>query len=249
PVAGAHYAAAVEKFLKRAQEAAWGALPSAAEAPGGYHPTPSLFPPSIGSNPGFGQLRPTLNEAPPRGYFAALRPVGALARRFLLCEGGGGSLVVVDPHAAVERSRASELAQLLRHGEDPSQRSLFAATVELSPGEAKSLTPLLAELERIGIEIEPFGGSSFAVKSLPLMLSEIDARELLTTLAAGDSVAESVGALACLAARSVSHELTPAETRSLFQALERADFEARCKHSQIVIFELPFLELERRARE
>ncbi len=253
PVAGAHYAAAVDRFLTRAQEAAWGAplpLPSAGESPpapltGGESP----FARPAGEPVGFGQLRPSLNQAPPPGYFAALRPLGMLARRFLVCEGAGGSLVVVDPHAALERVRLHALRKLWKDGADPAQRALFSATVELGAAEAKALAAHGESLERLGIEAEPFGGSAFAVKSVPAVLAEVDGRELLAALAAqapaeGGEWEGALQALACLAARTGSRELSPVETRALFQGLEDADFRAPARHDRVVLRELPLLELE-----
>ena len=56
-----------------------------------------------------GESLPDRNAAPAPGYFASLRPLGTLRARALVCEGPGGSLVVIDLHAARERVLAHRL--------------------------------------------------------------------------------------------------------------------------------------------
>ncbi len=260
PVAGAHYADAVDRFLTRAEANRGGGatfipLPGVADAPRAEGLFGAAFPPAAGEGrAGFGQLRPSLNQAPPPGYFSSLRLLGMLGRRFLVCEGAGGSLVVVDPHAALERARLEALRALWKNGADPAQRTLFGATVELTAAQARVLGAQSEGLERLGIEAEPFGGSAFAVKALPAVLNEVEPAALLSALAGALGESEepawdaALQAAACLSARTALREISAVEARALFDALEKADFERPVRHDQIVLTELPFLDLERRVR-
>jgi len=81
----AHYALAVERFLARAKEGA------------PLQGDPGVPVAHDGPRAPYGTARPSLNEAPPPGYFGQLRFVGELGHRFWLCEGAGGTLVVVHP--------------------------------------------------------------------------------------------------------------------------------------------------------
>ncbi|HEX8698207.1 MAG TPA: DNA mismatch repair endonuclease MutL, partial [Myxococcaceae bacterium] len=162
----AHYAQAVERFLTRAQEATWGAplpLPSAADAPSSAMQPPPV---PMGRAPSFGQALPQLNEAPPPGYFGALRPMGVLGGRFHVCEGPGGTLVVLDPHAALERARLMDFHRVLEEGRGPAP-SLFGTTVDLAVSSARALTGGREALAALGFDVEPFGGTSFALKAVP----------------------------------------------------------------------------------
>ncbi|MFZ5471774.1 MAG: DNA mismatch repair endonuclease MutL [Myxococcota bacterium] len=237
---GAHYASAVERFLSRASADGLSEplfTPVAAEPP-----------------PAYGQARPSLNEAPPPGYFTQLRYLGTLGKRFFVCEGRGGTLVVVDPHAALERVR---LGELVRHVEGPpaaAQPSLFTTTVELPPEAAKAITARRSSLARLGLTLSPFGGSSFALESVPPSLVGIDHVELLVELSrllpAGEANVEellpAVRLLACHAVGSL-REMSQEEVAGLFAELDRSDFHASCLHGQVVVSETPFLELCRRA--
>jgi DNA mismatch repair protein MutL len=254
----AHYAQAVERFLTRAQEAAWGAplpLPTAADAPSTSSMSPAQVP--MGRAPSFGQALPQLNEAPPPGYFGALRPMGMLGGRFHVCEGPGGTLVVLDPHAALERARLMDFHRVLEEGRGPAP-SLFGTTVDLAVPAARALVGGREALAALGFDVEPFGGTSFALKAVPPGLEGADPRTLLEALAqalpppgtALDAVglAEALRVMACHAARTSSDRLTDAQLRALLGELDAADFHPTCKHGTVVVLEMPLLELERRAR-
>jgi DNA mismatch repair protein MutL len=275
PRQAAHYAMAVERFLTRAQEASWGGplpLPGTQDAPGsGPGPLPfapasspsapgSSFAPVLplppGRSPAFGQAQPMLNEAPPPGYFGALRPMGVLGERFHVCEGPGGTLVVLDAHAALERVRLMTFQRALEQ-EKPPVPTLFGATVELPVSVAKALVEGREALTRLGLEVEPFGGTTLAVKALPPALVGADARALLEALARAlpppgseldaVSLAEALRVLACHAARHAEGQLSDGKLRALLGELDAADFHPSCIHGTVVVLEVPLLELERRA--
>jgi DNA mismatch repair protein MutL len=284
PREAAHYALAVERFLTRAQEATWGApLPTAMDAPGGgapggpgrapLGPAPTgplpgssgrpgalpYAPASPGQAPAFGQAQPQLNEAPPPGYFAALRPMGLLGGRFHVCEGTGGTLVVLDPHAALERARLTGYLRALEDEKGPPPPSLFSTTLELPLAAAKALVEGREALAKLGFDVEPFGGTTLALKTVPPGLEGVDARSLLEALARAlppkgatldaVSLAEAVRVMACHAARRAgASPLTDAQLRALLGELDRADFHPTCIHGTVVVLEMPLLELERRAR-
>ncbi|MFL5353238.1 DNA mismatch repair endonuclease MutL [Archangium sp.] len=275
PRQAAHYAMAVERFLTRAQEATWGAplpLPGTQDAPapmpgaseslfGAMPPVPgSSFAPTTpllpGRSPAFGQALPQLNEAPPPGYFGALRPMGVLGERFHVCEGPGGTLVVLDAHAALERARLMTFQRMLGR-EEPPVPTLFGATVELPVSVAKALVEGREALARLGLEVEPFGGTTLALKAVPPALVGADARALLEALARAlpppgaaldaVSLAEALRVLACHAARHAEGQLTDGKLRALLGELDAADFHPSCIHGTVVVLEVPLLELERRA--
>ncbi|HZH75623.1 MAG TPA: DNA mismatch repair endonuclease MutL [Archangium sp.] len=277
PRQAAHYAMAVERFLTRAQEATWGAplpLPGTQDAPGPGSPSgfeassPGFAPPGPGSafsptqplppgrSLGFGQALPQLNEAPPPGYFGALRPMGVLGERFQVCEGPGGTLVVLDAHAALERARLMTFQRALEQ-EKPPVPTLFGATVELPVSVAKALVEGREALARLGLEVEPFGGTTVALKAVPPSLVGADARGLLEALARAlpppgsaldaTSLAEALRVLACHAARHAEGQLSDGKLRALLGELDAADFHPSCIHGTVVVLEVPLLELERRA--
>jgi DNA mismatch repair protein MutL len=236
------YASAVERFLSRAQG-----------------PLLADWSPPPGETPSFGQARPDLNAAPPPGFYGRLRPLGTLGGRFWVCEGGGGSLVVLDPHAARERVHLSRFAQALERpaGAASEEGSLFSAQVAVRREVFARVLAHAEVLARMGLSLEPFGDGAVAVRALPPGLERADVAELLETLApvlpppstapALVSYGAALRALACRAAAAPESNLET-ERRALFEALDAADFDVPAEHPTIVVLDVPLLELDRKAR-
>jgi len=197
-----------------------------------------------------------LAPAPP-GYFGSLRYVGQHARTYLLCEAPGGTLVVIDQHASHERLLFHRLRVALRSRELAGQPFLVPPVVALPPPLARALEASLADVRRLGIEAEPFGRDSFAVKGAPALLSGVPLAPLLVDLAQqleqtarGGAVEEALdhllATMACHAAVRAHQDLSREEARALLDGLDAVDFKARCPHGRPVVVEVSLVELERR---
>lgn len=193
----------------------------------------------------------------PAGYFGSLRFIGQHARTYLLCEGAGGRLVVIDQHASHERMLFHRLREAARARTLAVQPFLIPQVVTLSPAAARSLEAHGEEIARLGLEVEPFGGESFAVKGAPAALAGVEVAPLLTDLAdqlgeldRGTAVDDAfhglLATMACHAAVRAHQDLAPEEARALLDGLDAVDFKARCPHGRPVVMELELAELERR---
>ncbi len=202
---------------------------------------------------------PVAAGGPPRpaGYFGSLRYVGQHARTYLLCEAPGGALVVVDQHASHERLLFHKLREAFRARSVPVQPFLLPQVVTLPSSTARVLEGGLDELRRLGLEVEPFGGESFAVKGAPAALGGADLEALLSDLAAQLQEVERASAvdeafhdllatMACHAAVRANQQLSAGEARALLDGLDAIDFKARCPHGRPVVFEMGLEDLERR---
>jgi DNA mismatch repair protein MutL len=114
----------------------------------------------------------------------------------------------------------------------------------------------LAELEALGFDLEPFGGSSFAVRAVPALFGDFDPAHLVRDLAEElleigrsrrlSEAAESVLArLACHSAVRVGQSLSPEQIRALLVAMDGIDFAANCPHGRPAYISLPRGDLER----
>jgi DNA mismatch repair protein MutL len=192
----------------------------------------------------------------PPGYFGRLRYVGQHARTYLLCEAAGGALVVIDQHASHERMLFQRLRDAYRSRQLSVQPFLLPQVVSLPPATARALEAGLGELAPIGLDVEQFGGDSFAVKGAPALLAGVDLAALLSDVAGQladverDSAVEEafhglLATMACHAAVRANQELGPEEARALLDGLDAIDFKARCPHGRPVVFELSLADLER----
>jgi DNA mismatch repair protein MutL len=232
----------------------------AAHPPEGSGATVASLPP--GPAPATGPLPfappgPTEDARRGPGYFASLRYVGQHAGTYLLCEAPGGALVVVDQHASHERLLFHGLRQALRARAVPVQPFLLPQVVTLPPPAARALEAGLAEVRRLGFDLEPFGGDSFAVKGAPAALGGVDLaalfgdlaqqlEQLERTSAVDDALHDLVATVACHAAIRAHQDLAPEEARALLDGLDAVDFKARCPHGRPVVFEVSLADLERR---
>ncbi|HYG69186.1 MAG TPA: DNA mismatch repair endonuclease MutL, partial [Anaeromyxobacteraceae bacterium] len=197
-------------------------------------------------------------DAPrPAGYFGSLRYVGQHARTYLLCEAPGGTLVVIDQHASHERLLFHRFREAFRARAIAVQPFLLPQVVSLPPAVARALEAGLDDLARLGFDVEPFGGESFAVKGAPATLGGVDLTRLLQDLAgqleqtdrggaADDLFHDLLATMACHTAVRAHQDVSPEEARALLDGLDAIDFKARCPHGRPVVFELSLADLERR---
>ncbi len=192
----------------------------------------------------------TTVNAPP-----VVPPLLQLRRTYLLFERDEG-VVLIDQHSAHERVLYEAFMAVLEGGAAPSQRLLFPLTLHLGPAQGDAFDANRDLFERLGFEIEGFGGHTLLVSSVPMPHPRFDAerclRETLDTLtgdrAAGTSTRHErlASTVACKAAIKGGDLLSPGEMRALFVALERTTLPAHDVHGRSTIVQLSWDELERR---
>jgi DNA mismatch repair protein MutL len=165
-------------------------------------------------------------------------------------------LVLIDQHSAHERVLYEQFMQTLESGSAPAQRLLLPLTLHLGPAEGEAFDANRDYLERLGFEVEGFGGHTLIVNTVPMPHSRFDAerclRETLDALT-GDRVAGAAAkherlaaTVACKAAIKAGEELSQGEMRSLFAALRDTTLPAHDVHGRSTIVHLTWDEVERR---
>jgi DNA mismatch repair protein MutL len=217
------------------------------------HPTPAaaapLFDAGSASAPGSAA---TAVEAPP---VLDVPPLLQLRRTYLMFERDDG-VVLIDQHSAHERVLFEEFMRSLETGQAPAQRLLFPLTLHLGPAEGEAFDASRELFERLGFEIEGFGGHTLILRAVPMPHPRFDAERCLRdTLDAltGDRVAGTsarherlAATVACKAAIKAGDQLSTGEMRALFLALARTTLPAHDVHGRSTIVHLSWDELERR---
>ena len=165
-------------------------------------------------------------------------------------------VVLIDQHSAHERVLYEQFMKTLESGEHPAQRLLFPMTLHLGPDEADAFERHRSTFERLGFEIEGFGGHTLLVRSVPMPHPRFDPERCLReTLAAltGDREASThaqheklAATVACKAAIKAGDALSPSEMRALFIALRDTTLPAHDVHGRATIVQLTWDEIERR---
>ena len=258
----------VERAIEFAVRRALG-TPSAASAFAGArgpvswatsaHP-PVEFP-LLPGRPTAGPLFGGFDDAPDQGSTddyqveRSLPPLRQLRRTYIVYESDDG-VVVIDQHSAHERVLFERFTREMESGTAPSQRLLLPETVHLSHEESEALDTATGALNRLGFEIEAFGGNTVIVHAVPLPHPRFDAlrclRETLAALA-GDRAPTAharherlLATVACKAAVKAGDPLSDAEMAALVRALSSTELPAHDVHGRSSIVRLSWDELERR---
>ncbi|MDQ3673643.1 MAG: DNA mismatch repair endonuclease MutL [Gemmatimonadota bacterium] len=222
--------------------------------PAGYHSTP-LFADaaeSFDARPADSGFATATEEDQPA---AAVPPLFQLRRTYIAFEHEDG-LVLIDQHSAHERVLYERFMNTLESGSAPAQRLLLPLTLHLGPAEGEAFDANRDYLERLGFEVEGFGGHTLIVNTVPMPHARFDAerclRETLDSLT-GDRVAGTAArherlasTVACKAAIKAGEELSQGEMRALFAALRDTRLPAHDVHGRSTIVHLTWDEVERR---
>jgi DNA mismatch repair protein MutL len=192
-----------------------------------------------------------------RRLFSELAYVGQVAGTYLVFADAEGMLLV-DQHAAHERILFEKLKGQAAEttGDALGQRLLIPEVVSLPPRDYTFLTESVPILEEAGIEVEPFGGDSLVVKTVPVFLSDRDARQLIIDLLADCGEADRglplverrekiFTSLACRGAIKANRSLTGPEVAGLCRDLDALPHAATCPHGRPLAVLLSRFELEK----
>ena len=171
-----------------------------------------------------------------------LRIIGQLHNTYILCE-SKDELFLIDQHAAHERIVFEQLKKRSKGLKTASQRLLIPETIDLGYLEAEMLGSLISEFEKLGFEIEHFGGNTFVVKSVPGILSgrqvkplimEIVEKMIKTGFAPGleKAMDEFLILMACHSAIRANQSLSDVQIKGLLEQLENCENPSHCPHGR-----------------
>ncbi|UCD71411.1 MAG: DNA mismatch repair endonuclease MutL [Syntrophobacterales bacterium] len=238
--------------ISRAGETYWqekGVSGGIREATGEYHP---------GEGEGFDRsfVFPEFShDVQPGGFYSSLLPLGQIGGTYIVCQGPKG-LVLLDQHAAHERVLFQRLKHQLGNAAVVRQILLFPHMVEVSNAEGHVLDVYKDELEKLGMEIEAFGGNTFVVKSVPQVVVgegvESLVKDIIGELSSegmalkGEAITERVlSIMACHGAIRANRILRQEEMRALLRDLEEIDFASTCPHGRPIFSEIDYPQLDK----
>ena len=174
--------------------------------------------------------------------FADLKVVGQLHDTYLILEGDDG-LVLIDQHAAHERIAYERLKENMRANKQASQRLLLPETIELGFREAQILTEMLLNFKTLGLDIEPFGGTTFVVTAVPESLSKRQVGPLIEELVEKiadigvgsgleDILDQCLMVIACHSTIRANQALSLSEIKALLAQLDQCEQPSHCPHGR-----------------
>jgi DNA mismatch repair protein MutL len=164
--------------------------------------------------------------------------------------------IIIDQHALHERIVYEELCRKVAAGNLESQRLLIPETFELTDAEADAIKANAELIEKLGIELEPFGPKTMAIQSFPVMMGKVNPTDFVRDLI--DMFSEKSGALdperllhealdmaACKAAIKAGQPLSEVEIMQLLEDKETVERASRCPHGRPTTIKFTLDELEK----
>ncbi|MBF0258832.1 MAG: DNA mismatch repair endonuclease MutL [Desulfamplus sp.] len=209
------------------------------------------------------------------GKIANLRIIGQFANTYIIAE-SRDEMVLIDQHAAHERVVYEMLKKRSEGFRPPSQDILVPEIIQLNYREAAMLEKMIPQLLNMGIELESFGGSSFAIKSVPAIIDDRSIKPMLLDMVgmmaesgldgsreeeqmsrkkAGYRGGTDIGTkwldsililMACHSAVRANHALNSKEMEQLLADLEKCENPYHCPHGRPTIISFSEKELEQR---
>ena len=183
-------------------------------------------------------------------------PRGQLHLTYIVAETRNG-LILVDQHAAHERLVYERMKKAIAaEGGVRRQVLLIPEVVDLDGDGAARVVDRAADLEALGLVVEPFGHGAVVVREVPVLLGKVDVPGLIRDLAdeiaeMGDSfalkerLAEVCGTLACHSAVRAGRRLTFPEMDALLREMEATPHSGQCNHGRPTYVELKLPDIER----
>jgi len=189
---------------------------------------------------------------------AVIRPMIALGQfrdTFIIAVDEEG-IAIVDQHVAHERVLFERMMERLTAGRLESQRLLTPILIELPAAARQALSAHAAELERLGFELEEFGGEAVRIAAVPALLRREECDAAIRALAEDlegldrgsgvDAALKRIAAtMACHAAVKANYPLTAEKMAHILEELRRTAYSTICPHGRPVMLRLTRREVEK----
>ncbi len=165
-------------------------------------------------------------------------------------------MFIIDQHAAHEKVNYERMFKRINEGDHPSQQLLPPIIVSLTGMEEEVLNSNLPAFERLGFEIENFGGNEYALRAVPtdlfghsekeLFLSVLD--ELSSNPGTGSfkTIDEKIASMACKASVKGGDRIGREQAEKLIDELLTLDNPYNCPHGRPTIIAISRTEMEKK---
>jgi DNA mismatch repair protein MutL len=203
-------------------------------------------------------LHPTAGQTAEGGTLPSLHPGKGFLQihdSFIVAEADDG-FIIIDQHALHERILYEDLCGRIQKSSLESQKLLIPESFQLTDTQADALNANAELLEKLGIEIAPFGPKTYAVQAFPTLLAKVapldfiqDLIDLLTdkglALDAEELLDEVLSMAACKAAIKAGAKLTDNEIEQLLADKEKIERASHCPHGRPTVIKFTLAELEK----
>ncbi len=174
-----------------------------------------------------------------------IRIIGQAMGTYILAETSEG-LMLIDQHAAHERIVYEKLKRRYDSFKGQYQSLVVPETLELNFKEADYLNQILDDLKALGIIVEPFGGNTFVIKSVPPVMDKKEVKPLVVEIIESAMVKKDrfstegwlencLILMACHSAIRANLNLNRMEMEQLVRDLETCENTRHCPHGRPIM--------------
>lgn len=183
------------------------------------------------------------------------RIIGQLFKTYWLIE-YEDKLYIIDQHAAHEKVLFERTMARLNQKEYTSQTISPPIVLSLDAKEQEMLEKYLPQIQKLGYEIENFGGREYMISAVPDNLFHIDMKDLFIEMlddfsdisgrATPDLILEKVATMSCKAAVKGNDALSLPEIDALIEELLTLENPFNCPHGRPTIISMSKYEIEKK---
>jgi len=174
---------------------------------------------------------------------------------FIIAENEEG-FVIIDQHALHERITYEQLKKRVHGGKLESQKLLVPESFQLTKTQQDTLENNASLIDRLGIELVPFGPKTIAIQAFPVLLAKAEPADFLrdvidilsekgTTLDGDTLLDEVLHMAACKAAIKAGQKLADGEIEQLLADKETVEHSGHCPHGRPAAIKFTIAELEK----
>jgi len=182
-------------------------------------------------------------------------PLGQFRDTFIIAVDEEG-IAIIDQHVAHERVLFERITERLTIGRLESQRLLEPLLIGLPPSGRQALAAHAADLDRLGFDVEEFGGDLLRVSAFPALLSREECEAAIRALSEDlegldrgarieDAIKRLAATMACHAAVKANYPLTHEKMLHILDELRRTAYSTICPHGRPVMLRLTRREVEK----
>ena len=184
-----------------------------------------------------------------------LYPIGLALGTYIVCENEKG-VYLIDQHAAQERINYEKYSYYLSHPSKNTIGTIVPVVIELPMNEFLIIKKNLSILEKLNIEVEEFGSSSYRITSHPTWFPKSNPEKTIQNIFEQIIKEEKnfnlakfndhlAATMACKASVKANTRITKEDMESIINQLRKCNNPFNCPHGRPTIIEFTIYELEK----
>jgi len=182
--------------------------------------------------------------------------LGQINNTYIIVTGIDG-IYIIDQHNAHERVIYEKLYKHYNKREIKSQTMFHPVNIELTLSEIEIIKKHLTALNDIGLKFEPFGGKTYLLQEIPVILKNKPVKETIRELIdkiikegktgdRADIIKNTISCLSCKSAIKAGKKMAEKEMEELVVALFKTKNPYRCPHGRPIIIHLSEKEINKK---